>query len=177
MTSTYEPGDGPQAGTVREPWVLVFGGVTRMGTRRARRAVSEALESGFDVVWFDGSGDEQQETRKPVRLDRGGIGRLHIVAYVDAEAATLASRLRSGRALQSNPLLRALWRHVLRRIGSLLRARACWTTIRPDVKRLARGSAPAAIVCGDDHSITSAWYASRIWPDAPVSTQLVLNIE
>lgn len=36
------------------PWVLIFGGVTREGNRRARRAARSALADDLSVVWFDG---------------------------------------------------------------------------------------------------------------------------
>ena len=45
------------------PWVVVFGGVTREGNRRARRAINAALEADLSVVWFDGFSERWDDRR------------------------------------------------------------------------------------------------------------------
>jgi len=177
VTVTYvEPGS-IDARVIGENWVLVLGGVTRAGNRHSRRAVIEALDSGLDVVWFDGlegtGGSETPDVPMVPADDRT----LLIVGFADTEAKSLASRLRSPAGFQANNAARFIWRHVLRRVGSVLRPRACWAAIRPDVSSLSEAAPPAAIVIGDDYSITSAWYSGRIWRDTPLSTQLMVKSE
>ena len=54
-----------------EPWVMIFGGVTREGNRRARRAVSASIRKGWNVVWFDGF-DERFDNGKGQRVPLDG---------------------------------------------------------------------------------------------------------
>lgn len=173
MTVTYLKPGQLNLGLIGDPWLLVLGGVTRQGNRRARRAVSTALDSGLDVVWFDGHDQTDGGTmqRAPVEPQSPG-GRLVIVDFHEAEARTMSSRLRLGHTLRANTVRRWIWRHFLRRIGSLLRPRACWTTIRPDIRVLSRHTTPDSIVYGDDFAITSAWYTARIWETVPVHPAL-----
>jgi hypothetical protein len=146
-------------------WVLIFGGVTRPGNRRARGSATRALASGLDVVWFDGFEETYPDTTERVPLDDPDpSARLVIVGFASTEEDTLAGRLRTGDVFRKNPVTRWLWAHFLRRMGSLLRARACWTSVRNLVGQLVDNPPPSAIVFGDDYSITSAWYAGRIWP-------------
>lgn len=51
-----------------EPWIVVFGGVTREGNRRARRAIKAALESELSVVWFDGFSEGWGQGQSPDRV-------------------------------------------------------------------------------------------------------------
>lgn len=48
---------------LENPWIVVFGGVTREGNRRARRAIRAALEAGLSVVWFDGFSERWDDRR------------------------------------------------------------------------------------------------------------------
>lgn len=173
MTTTYVTVGELDTDAIGQRWVLVLGGVTRVGNRRARRAATEALQSEFDVVWFDGFEAKHPMTNDRVELElEGETTTLHVVGFGVAEVNTLAGRLRLSKALQTNPVVRVIWRYLLRRLGTFLRARTCWGLIRPDVRRLSDGTPPSAIVFGDDYSITSAWYAGRIWDDVPLATSL-----
>lgn len=159
----------PGIGSIGPRWLVVFGGVTRSGHRRARRVASRALDDGLDVVWFDGLGETDSD---PMRIESSSSdveSNLVIVPFAAELSRTLSGRLRSGGWLRTSPIGRQLWR-LLRKVGSVLQPRACWLTVRADVRRLAGHSPPVAIVYTDDQSITSAWYASRIWETVPVST-------
>lgn len=179
MTDLYlSPGD-LDARQVGERWILVLGGVTRQGNRTARRTSAQALEAGIDVVWFDGFAERYPNSDERVPLDvEAPIGRLIVVEFHEAEARSLPGRVRANKKMQANVVTRLIWRFVLRRLGSILRPRACWHVIRPDVESLFAGSAPPeTIVYSDDTSITSAWHAARLWPDARVSTTVLIGAE
>jgi len=161
----------PNASTLSEGWVLVLGGVTRVGNRRARREIRRAGEEGRDVVWFDGFCETVAETGERLAVELKA-GRLWIVDLRSAEETTLAGRLRLGTALRSNALSRFLWKVIGRRLGLLLRPRACWKVIREDILSLRSSPPPQAIILGDDIAVTSAWYAGRLWPGSPITTDL-----
>jgi hypothetical protein len=111
------------------------------------------------------------ETGERLSVELDG-GRLWIVDFRSAEEATLAGRLRLGTALRSNALSRFLWKVIGRRLGLLLRPRACWKVVREDIMSLKSSPPPQAIILGDDFAVTSAWYAGRLWPGCPITTQL-----
>lgn len=72
-----------------DPWVLVLGGVTREGNRRARRAVREATSGGLSAIWFDGF-DERYEDAREMRVELGGdldYSNVVVVCYADEERA------------------------------------------------------------------------------------------
>jgi len=156
---------------ISERWILVLGGVTRQGHRRASRAAATALASGLDVVWFDGY-DETEEgfPREFPSAGKDEGGHLVTVDFAEAESHTVSGRLRDGGRLKASPMGRWVWKQLLRRIGSLLRPRACWATIRSDIRILSDRRTPDAIVYTDPVAITSAWYAARIWTGVSVST-------
>ena len=164
---------------IGERWVLIFGGVTRQGNRAARRSAAEALEAGVDVVWFDGFVEKVPDSGARVPLDVETVrGDLVIVEFEEAEARSFASRLRTGKTMQSNALTKLVWRLFTRRLGSILRPRACWGIVRPDVEALARDARPPGnVVYGDDTSITSAWHAAHIWPEIRVATTVLVGTE
>ena len=153
-----------------ESWVVVFGGVTRPGNRRARRFVVKALKKGFDVVWFDGFEERYQDSGVRVPLDETEFdATLAIVGYEEAESKTFGGRLRSGDGLRKNPLTRAIWKVILRRLGTILRPRAGWSAVRTGIESLAKGAAPQLIIYCDEYAITSAWYAGRLWKSVLIS--------
>jgi hypothetical protein len=154
---------------VGDPWVLVFGGVTRQGNRRARRACARALEAGADVVWFDGFAETFPGSSQRVPLDHAASeASVFIVEYEEAEARTLSGRLRAGGRLQSRRSTRWIWQYVTRRLSMVLRPRAGWLAVRRDVAALKSRAQPIAIVYGDAYALTSAWHAGRIWPSPPI---------
>ncbi|HJQ90485.1 MAG TPA: hypothetical protein VJ950_02160 [Acidimicrobiia bacterium] len=169
MTTTDNSTGNLGIGSIGPRWLLVFGGVTRSGHRRARRVISRALDVGLDVVWFDGLGETESDPMRIGPLSSDVESNLVIVPFDADLTRTLSARMRSGGWLRTSPIGRPLWRF-LRKVGSVLQPRACWLTVRADVRRLAGHSPPAAIVYTDDQSITSAWYASRIWETVPVSS-------
>ncbi len=83
--------------TVKDPWILLLGGVGRSGNRRARRFAASALESGRDVVWLDGFEEQMEDeagTRVPTEVETVN-GRLFIVGYRDAEQRLAYNRVAS----------------------------------------------------------------------------------
>ena len=171
MTVTHAPPGQLDVGLVGERWILIFGGVTRQGRRNAGRAASGALESGLDVVWFDGFDEATEGVLEREPLDgTQPAGNLVVVDFAEAQSRTTSSRLRSGGSLRSNPVARWIWKVLLRRIGSALRPRSCWLVVKRDLRALQGHSPPEAIVHGDDYAITSAWYSGRIWRSVQIRT-------
>lgn len=151
-------------------WMLILGGVTRSGHRRAQRVADQALKSGLDVVWFDGLVDTDPTTG--VGPEESGVSpRLVVVEFGGKLEETLSGRLRAGDGLRTSSMGRQVWR-VLRKVGGILQPRACWRVVQSEVRRLSEQTDPIAIVYTDDQAITSAWYASRIWKNASVATDL-----
>lgn len=160
-----------------EQWVLVFGGVSRAGRRRARRSVLSALESGIDVVWFDGCDEEDDEPFPSGDVNHFDV-ELQRIDFAAEEARSVAGRLRTGDSLRSGRLGGLLWRVGLRRVGNLLRARSAWSVVRPDVECLRGANTdPRLIVCCDDHAITSAWHAAKLWPNTSLVSSLKVPVE
>lgn len=169
MIETHLQAGSLDAGAIGERWALVVGGVTRAGNRRARRAVAQALHSGLDVVWLDGFEERLPDSSERVPLESpGGDAALIVVEYEAAESKTLSGRLRSPKRWLGNPVLRRVWRLLLRRVGTVMRPRAGWKVVRDDIDALSSRPAPAAIVYADDYAITIAWHAGRIWSSAPI---------
>jgi hypothetical protein len=169
---TYSTGfvDPP---SVSVSWVLILGGVTRHGNRRARRVAVQMLKDGLDVVWFDGFEERDVDSGSRVPLEVPDVHpEITIVGYRDAEDRSLAGRLRTGSGLKANPFTRAMWKLVLRRIGTVLRPRAGWKAIKPEIEMLAAGPAPRLIVYCDVYAITSAWYAGNQWTSTPILSGL-----
>lgn len=75
-------------------WLLILGGVTRSGNRRARRFAALALELGHNVVWLDGFEEALDEDGMRVPLDteapRAG---LTVIGYRDPEQRIILNRL------------------------------------------------------------------------------------
>jgi hypothetical protein len=156
-----EEGDGRFIGS---PWVLVFAGVTPLGRRRAQRIVAAQVRLGRNVVIFDG---HVPPIDMPDFSELLPPRRILIRQFGADERRRLASRLvrREPSTLLTSG---ALWRHVGRRLGTLLRPSAVWATVRSRVHELQAAPGPVEIFCCDEPSITSAWRASRIWRGVPV---------
>lgn len=82
-----------------DPWIVVFGGGSREGNRRARRAIGRALESDLSVVWFDGFGerweDRKTSDRVPIDLPQPN-GAVVVIDYVNEERQHWLTRLVEG---------------------------------------------------------------------------------
>ena len=151
---------------IDNPWVLVLGGVTPLGHRRAQRIVSRIAATSANVIWVDGferPGSEHEPSRE-VDLP----SHVTVISFARAQAESLAGRLIHGGTWRNRPLLGRLWRSYLRRLGGLLRPRSAWRVIKTEVHRLSTLSDPEAIVFCDDYALTSAWNCARIWPEVPV---------
>lgn len=166
-----------------DPWVLILGGVTREGNRRARRTASAALESGISVVWFDGfeeSYESREGERVPLNQHRSAVGvPITIIGYAEHERGHWLNRMFNPlagleRPLPTGGLSRTILTKVLRRISLIFRGVIGWRLVKPDIEELARTApAPIQIVFGDDFALTQAWYAARIWTRVPAAMELI----
>lgn len=153
-------------------WVLIFGGVTREGNRRARRAVSRALEEGWAVVWFDGYREVfEDDPNERVQLGEDAPSdSVTVVDYSDDERSHWLNRMvervpkalvrplesteqrvgANGRGIEMTRRLRrsmarfmlGFQRVVLRRISQLFRGVVGWRLVRNDVLGLADAAVP-----------------------------------
>jgi hypothetical protein len=173
------------------PWMLVFGGVTREGNRRARAATDVSAGMGLPVVWFDGyreGFDGQPETRVALDMTDSNTQVL-IVDYSEDEKSHWVNRMVDSiptmllRPLQATEgrfqsgflrrlhsalgrAIRAFRKSVLRRISQIFRGAVGWSLVKNDVNAIAKlVSPPVQIVYGDDFAFTQAWHAVRIWPE------------
>lgn len=93
-----------------EPWILVLGGITREGNRRARRAIRNALDADTSSLWFDGYSERAREgDAERVPLDAAiPDGHVVVVDYAANRRRRWSNRMVEGvpRALLS-PLVRA----------------------------------------------------------------------
>ena len=185
-------------------WVLVLGGVSRVGNRRARRFSIQAAISGKKVVWFDGFEEVWEDSAKG-RVDLPSDTpdeAIFVFGYRDQEQRFFLNRLANAvpRAVfapgswaakqlgrSSNESLAHFGRRIrriTRKVGEALRSkflgklaaafrgRAGYKIVRTQLVQLARSTTPSAIIFCDDFALTTAWHAARIWPDAPVSSEL-----
>ncbi len=130
--------------------ILVFGGVSLEGFENARRLAERKASPGGGVVWFDGfPGDKR---RHPP------TDGLYLFDYGERERNRRLNRLE----------LKLLGR-LLKRWNTATRGYASWRLIRGEVLALSRRVTPAEIVYCDDHALTAAWHAARLWPATPVS--------
>jgi len=182
-----------------DPWIVVFGGVTRDGNRRARRAINAALQSDASVVWFDGFserwGDREASGRVPID-PLVPDGKVVVVEYQRQERQHWMVRLLGGVPLEMaesrvatpgksrvpvlTPLrrltqrtLRLVHRKVLRRLFLVFRGMVGWKVVRNEVLALSMStSAPRRIVYADDFALTIGWHSARLWPETPTSMDM-----
>lgn len=190
MKETYNQLDAETVRPRHRPWVLVIGGVSREGNRRARRASREAAARGLDVVWLDGYEEcdpENPENRLPIS-ELVGDGETVILGFKDAERRQFLNRLSLGDSrtrlssgdkngdeigLRRQPRGGILGK-VLRRANKALRGYLIWRRLRPTIRELkANSPAPSAIVYGDGHAVPTAWHTVRIWRNAPADMELL----
>lgn len=180
-----------------ESYVLVIGGVSRQGNRRARRFIKELALENRNIVWLDGFEEvfpDSAETRVPIGELPGGT--LTTLGYRNEESSFLPNRLarwipslvygfgsriatwlgnssRDGLAHMGRRI-----RRVSRRVGNAVhkpldklasasRGYAGYRVLRPRMQML-RDSPPVLVLYCDDFALTTAWHAARLWPDVPV---------
>lgn len=160
------------ADVTKGSWVLVFGGVTREGNRRARRAARSSIKRGHSVVWFDGFGETfEDEPGQRVPLDPDLItDAVTVVDYSVEERAHWINRMvdsipsalltpleavegRSEGDTRMGGLLRRMRRHIaellrvfrktiLRRVSQIFRGFVGWYLVKRDVHFLADTGSP-----------------------------------
>lgn len=174
MAEVLTPLGSLEPNLIRRPWIVIFGGVTRTGNRRARRAANRALTWGLDVLWFDGYEESDSMTGARVRLKArpSNDAKLIVVGFKQRESSTFAARLRDKSNARDGSRVNKVWRGIAGRFGRLFRARTCWSIVRADVRSLSEVADPSFIVYVDDHTLTSAWYAGRIWRSSPICSDL-----
>lgn len=169
------PGEIDPTHHIDDPWGLIFGGVTLQGERRTKRAIATALQSGVDVLWFNGC-ETTLANDEIVSPRTAPASNVVIVECWKAESRSLTARMRSGRSLHRNRLARSIAKSVVHRLGTMLRSRERWKVIRVDVQMMASHNGPSFILCADDTAITSAWHAARLWPAAAVDIYLPSSV-
>jgi len=181
---------GPE--NISEPWVLVLGGISRDGNRRARRAAREAASHGLNVLWLDGYEETypgENSQRVPIEgLDGPGV--VVVAGFRQRERGSLLNRLSYGSPKAnhldsetddeagwdppSTRIGRAVARirtSLFRKINQVFRGYLLWRLLRPILARLHDSSPqPASIVYCDDYTIPAGWHAARIW-DIPISME------
>lgn len=148
--------------------VVVLGGYTRPGDRRARRSVIAALNEGFDVTWVDSF----EDTHSGRRVELSSIDsetsleneRLEIIEARTAFEAIFRSSRRFklatvvGRSNSSQ--LQAVARFI-RRLNQIGRSRRMDYVVRPIVEKiLAEGKLSVLVYC-DDFALPTAFWVSR----------------
>ncbi len=154
------------------PWVLIVGGLTRVGDQRARRAAEIALAADLSVVWFDGYEQEADSDGRRVPLGEVDSPDSIVVLYKDAERHLLLNRLdwSLSQSLKS-PSLRRLRRKTVRPLVAATRSYRNWRLLRIQIGMF--DSAPDHIVWCDDYGVSAAWHSARRWPGARVGMDLV----
>lgn len=140
-----------------KPWLLIFGGITHAGRRRASRFAERGSEKDLAIVCFDGYSSE------PV----SECGEAVVIAYAHLELDSIGARLARYTPPGEGRLI-LLFRKLVRRIGTLFRPYLTWRLLRPVVLGLGSARAPVAIAYCDDSAIPLAWHAARMWSAPPV---------
>lgn len=184
--------------TLSDRVVVVFGGVTRSGDRRARRQLRRAVAAGCDAVWFDAW---EGVVHLPTRVERHVFEAdqdqtVVVVGYRALERNLLVNRLPNGnrfirQVLERRGLLQqpgvvrtmrvfdALWGRlafpVLVAVAKVARGRMAWPEVAPLVAAVADHlDAPECLIFTDDHSLPVAWNAARfVWRDCPASNEFI----
>ena len=153
------------------PWVLVLGGVSRAGDRRARRAVLAALEANTNVIWFDGFERPDDDATEDPTIEPTN-GELLIVGFRDAERRLFLNRIEN--VFGSTPKRRKFRNQFVRPLGTVTRSYRNWILLRPTLRSMMPVvSSPTQIIWSDDFSLASAWHIARLWPDAAVAMEFV----
>lgn len=139
------------------------------------------------MVWFDGfPGDkpahspndglfvvdfgEKEKSRWLNRLERKGKVTISSIGEDRSTPGTGAGTERGAGAttILTDSAHRVLAR-LLKRWNTAIRGYASWRLIRGEVLALSERLTPAEIVYCDDHALTAAWHAARLWPATPVT--------
>ena len=185
-----------------DTWVLVFGGVSREGNRRARRAAAKALDNGFDVVWMDGYAEVfKDDGGHRVPLDTNESGAVVIVDYSIAErahflnrmvqtipdslvapVAAIERRLHASSAHGARQItqarrglvamMRKFRKKLLRRISQVFRGMVGWRVVRSDVQALAVSAPPPTYIVFGDD-----FALTQAWHAARIWTESPVGTE
>lgn len=171
------------------PWILILGGLSRAGNRRARRVVAGVVGRGAVPVWIDGFDERREEDGERVVIDGlADDARVLVVPCAEQERSLSehgftmrCSRWVGGtysaleRRRVATPVVRRgrgaakLLERSLARAGGVGRGRRLWHLLRPELDSIDLDQRPTAVVYCDDYALTSAWYLSRRWPDVEAS--------
>lgn len=134
--------------------ILVFGGVTFEGYEDARKLADGTASLGRKVIWFDGfTGDKSAHPPSDGLL---------VVDYGERE------RNRRFNRMERTDGAGRFAARLLKRWNTATRGYASWRLIRRDVSALSKRLTPSEIIYCDDHALTAAWHAARLWPETPV---------
>jgi hypothetical protein len=177
---------------VSSPWVLVIGGVSRDGNKRARRAAREAASEGLNVLWLDGYEEAEPgegTTRVPIE-GLNGPGSVVVAGFRLRERSSLLNRLSYGSPKGSHSVaetedgvgfdpptshfgraIAKLRKTLFRKFNQVFRGYLLWRLLRPTLANLHDSSPPpTSIVYCEDYTIPTGWHAARIW-DVPIGME------
>ena len=182
-------GDGP---LVLGDAVVVVGGPSPAGNRRARQLVVRAAETGRRVVWIDACGEHRVDGDGDGGLAEvmsgagltSGAGVIEWVSAADAlderlqrgrlwRAAGRVGAWRDAKLVRRRGRLRGMFAGVastLRRFARLGRGVGLWRSV--DAQLDAAAGPPAAIVHTDEVSVTTAWHLARRYRDVPAGDDI-----
>ena len=166
----------------RSRWILLLGGTTRVGNRRARRLVVELTKLGASVMWVDGFVETVPGAQGRVPIDGVPLG--HKVEILEVKSEFVAASRHSLSAL-TEPLLVRLaktgsrasslarrFATFTRRLENLGRGRRFWSVVRRNLDEVGLGEPPTAVLYCDDSALLAAWHLARRWPSSAVGSSL-----
>lgn len=177
---------------ISEPWVLVIGGVSRDGNRRARGEAREAASEGLNVLWLDGYEETypgEGTTRVPIE-GLNGPGFVVVAGFRLRERSSLLNRLSYGSPKGGHSVAETedgvgwdpptshfgrgianIRKTLFRKVNQVFRGYLLWRLLRPTLAHLHDSSPPpTSIVYCDDYTIPTGWHAARIW-DVPIGME------
>lgn len=196
MSETYISFGHLDPEVINDPWVLVLGGISRAGNRRARRAARAAVRTGYHVLWFDGfeEVDPHHPDRRLEVLEPTGPDQVTVLGYKIVERHQLLNRLAFGKLPETETgaianggdkkrwiglmifrLALRIRKRIIRKIYKAVRGYLNWRKLRPEILKLRSLPNPAFIVYCDEYATPSAWHATRIWDKVPADMEFKLK--
>jgi hypothetical protein len=175
---------GAAEGQKRGDWILILGGVSAAGNRRALRLASEIAEEGLAAYWIDGFRERADGADLAVEVDGiSGGAEIDVLTIVErlSEADQRALLARFASVLQSM-LIEGGGRigqrfmsvpKILYKASGLGRGRRYWAAVHGELELLEPLEPPVGIAYCDDTALTAAWHLARRWPGAYVGMNVM----
>lgn len=173
MTSPSRPDQAPEAA-----WLLVLGGATTAGRRRALDVVHLDLMPGAEVWWLDGADLplDVDDIGEPNGIIGGGSDRTLLVwacgsdlgkAIADRRLVRFGSGLGTSEALEPLRRIGHQVAQLAKRAGGLARGREYHQLVDQMLTAVAVSRPPSAVIHCDDVAVAAAWHLARRWPAVP----------